>query len=102
MKKISEIKIPAIENIFHKAKWLNSIQENIAVFIPEELRAHCSVVNFEHGILVFAVENSAWALKFRYITADLLKQLRTQLNLHSLSAIKYYVEPEFLKLFKGV
>lgn len=104
LKKISEIQTAetaVIKNIFQKANWLKSLQENIAAFLPQELTAHCRVANFEKGILVFAIENAAWAMKFRFITTDLLKRLRTEANLPQVTAVKYYIEPEFLNLFKG-
>ena len=69
-------------------------------FVPEELKTHCCVANFEKGILVFAVESSVWAMRFRYIVSDLLSRLRKEANLPQLSSIECYVEPEFFNLFR--
>jgi hypothetical protein len=99
LKKISEIQRISLSSIYHKTTQLKSLQTKIDAFIPQELRAHCKVANFEKGILVFAVQSSVWAMRFRYVVPDLLLQLRKKTVLPELSSIEYYVEPEFLKLF---
>ncbi|MDX2163970.1 MAG: DciA family protein [Gammaproteobacteria bacterium] len=78
---------------------LKSLQSKINILIPEELRTHCKVANFENGILVFAVQSSVWAMRFRYVVPELLSQLRKKTVLPELSSIEYYIEPEFLNLF---
>ncbi|HEV2614622.1 MAG TPA: DUF721 domain-containing protein [Gammaproteobacteria bacterium] len=100
MKKVSEIQILSVGNIYQKVSQLTLLQKEVRNFLPDELRMHCSVANFEKGILVFAVESSAWAMRFRFVVTELLAQLRKEGKLHQLSSIEYYVEPDFLNLFK--
>jgi hypothetical protein len=100
LKKISEIQTLSVGNIYHKVNQLKSLQKKIHYFLPEELKTHCNVANFEKGILIFAVESSAWAMRFRFAMSDLLMRLRKEANLPQLSSIECYVEPEFLKLFR--
>ena len=99
MKKIGEIQRISLSSIYHKTTQLKLLQNKISVLIPEELRAHCKVANFEKGILVFAIQSSVWAMRFRYVVPELLSQLRKKTVLPELSSIEYYVEPDFLKLF---
>jgi len=100
LKKVSEIQKLSLGNISHKISQLSLLQKNINCFIPDELKAHCRVANFEKGILVFAVQSSAWAMRFRYGTSELLGRLRQEANLPQLSSIECYVEPEFSTLFR--
>ena len=100
LKKVSEIQSLSVGSIYQKINQLKLLQKKVRNFLPDELRVHCGVANFEKGILVFAIESSAWAMRFRFIVADLMVRLRKEGNLHQLSSIEYYVEPEFLNLFK--
>jgi hypothetical protein len=99
LKKISDIQSLSLGDIYRKAGQLEVLQRKINYFLPEDLRAHCFIANFERGILVFAVENSAWAMRFRYLALDLLSRLRNEADLPQLSSVECYVEPEFLSLF---
>lgn len=102
MKKIADIQ-ESLGEIYRKAGQLKVLQNKINHFLPGELRAHCNIANFEKGILVFALESSAWVMRFRYVSSDLLARLRKEADLPQLCSIEYYVEPDFLKLFgKGV
>ncbi len=86
-------------NIYHKTSQLKILQDKIKVFIPAELASHCHIANFEKGVLVFALQSSVWAMRFRYLIPDLIINLRKEGVLPQLSSIEYYVEPDFAKLF---
>lgn len=99
MKTINDIQTTALSKIYNKTTQLKKIQQKIKPYIPVELQTHCNIANFEKGELVFAVQNATWAMRFRYIIPELIIRLRKENILSGVSTIKYYVEPEFSKLF---
>src|ERR1700722_10283484 len=99
MKKISEINTGGLEYILGKLKILKNIEKKIALYLPEETRRFCRLANIDNGVLKFAVPNSVWGTRLRYIFPELLENLRKNTELSHLTSITYYIEPEFDKLF---
>ncbi len=98
MKKFSEIQHGVLNHIFQKLSTLEKLENQITHFLPEELRPFCRIANFENGVLVFAVKNSLWGTKLKFRIPELLQHLRSA-GLPQLASIRYYIEPEFDKLF---
>jgi hypothetical protein len=100
MKKIGDINNQMLKHIYAKINQLKSLQIKFIDFLPEDIKPHCRVANFEQGILKIAVSSPVWAMRLRYIIPDLLSKMRRDAGIPQLSSIEQYVEPDFSQLFR--
>jgi hypothetical protein len=103
MKKIASIlHAPGeMQNIFLKTKWLQELGQRLATYLPENLRDHCSVLNYHQNILTLQTKNGSVATILRYQIPELLNALRTRGNLPALIRIECVVSPENSTAFKS-
>lgn len=61
--------------------------------VPAPLAEHCQAANLESGVLVIAVDSSAWAAKLRYHLAALLPQLKARGDLPVIDQVRLRIQP---------
>lgn len=98
MKLINDYNLKVLSKLNAKVAALKKLQTTVFIYLPEELKPHCRVANYEAGILKFAVASPAWATRLRYAIPDLLLTLNKN-ALSELKEINYYIEVEFDQLF---
>lgn len=60
--------------------------------LPEELKEHCTVGNFDKGCLTLHVEEAAYATPLRYALPELRDVLRKEAGFYRLTSIKINVQ----------
>lgn len=81
--------------ICQHAVYLQSMQNLIERFLPQECAQHCKVCNFEKGVLTLQADNALWLNQLRFCIPELRDDLRTQGKLPQLSAIKLVVAADY-------
>lgn len=82
--------------LLDRARKLQRLEQAVLQLLPENLSAHCKVMNLKNEILILATTSSAWAARLRFATPDLLKQLECQHALR-LRSIQLRIEPETIE-----
>ncbi len=93
MRKILQTENKTLQSLIDKAKQLESLNQKVLAVLPDELKPHCKVANFAHGILTLTVHSAAWGMKLRFAHSDLLRRLRSDAGLYTLKSIKQLVRP---------
>jgi len=89
---LAAAKLPLLD----RARKLQRLEQAVLQLLPENLRAHCKVMNLKSEILILATTSPAWAARLRFATPDILKQLECQHALR-LRAIQLRIEPEIVE-----
>jgi len=77
--------------VLNKSKQIAELNAQVIPKLDEDMQAHCRVANFNQGVLVIEVDSGAWAMRLRYAIPDLLRRLRSEDKLFSVSSIKSFV-----------
>ena len=83
--------------LLERARSLQRLEQAVLRLLPEDLVAHCSVMNLKRETLILGVRSSAWAARLRFAAPELIKQLQCQLSLAATS-IEVRVIPETLNI----
>jgi len=67
--------------VLERAHQLERLEQIVLRLLPENLIAHCKVINLRRETLILGATSSAWAARLRFSAPELAKQLRDQ---HSL------------------
>jgi len=83
--------------LLERARSLQRLEQAVLGLLPENLAAHCRVINLKKEILILAVPSSAWAARLRFAGPELVRQLngRSALKLRS---IQVHIQPESEKI----
>lgn len=65
------------QKLLQKAGRLQQLQSQLHRLLPADLATHVQLANLRGDRLVLTADSSAWASRLRYLSADLLLQLRT-------------------------
>ncbi len=65
------------QQLVSKAARLQKMQTRLHQLLPTDLAAHVQVANLRGDRLVLTADASAWASRLRYLSTDLLQQLRS-------------------------
>jgi hypothetical protein len=101
MKLINDYNLKVLSKLNAKVAALKKLQTTVFIYLPEELKPHCRIANYEAGVLKFAVASPAWATRLRYAIPDLHRSLNEG-ALRDLKEISFYIEVEFDQLFNNV
>ena len=93
----AEILQNAAQPLLERARRLQRLEQAVLRLLPEDLTAHCSVINLKNETLILGVRSPAWAARLRFVAPDFLRQLQCQLSLVA-SAIDVRVIPETLDI----
>jgi hypothetical protein len=90
---LDNARLPLLE----RARKLQRLERAVLGLLPENLAAHCSVMNMKNEILILAVPTSAWAARLRFAGPELVKQLKGQFAL-SLRSVQIRIQPETVEI----
>ena len=90
---LDNARLPLIE----RARKLQRLEQAVLGLLPEDVAAHCRVMNLKNEILVLAAPSSAWAARLRFAGAELVKQLEGQFAL-KLRSVQIRIQPETLEI----
>ncbi|TCK17324.1 uncharacterized protein DUF721 [Thiogranum longum] len=83
--------------LLQRARSLQRLEQAALRLLPDDLAAHCSVMNLKNEILILGVPSPAWAARLRFAAPDFTKQLQCQLSL-AVTGIEVRVIPETLDI----
>ncbi|GAA4363247.1 DciA family protein [Kangiella marina] len=81
-----------LKGLLKQSNSLKSINEDVQKLLPDELKDHCMVSEYNQTSLIITAENAAWSTRLRYISSDLLTNLR-KAGHYSLANIQIKVKP---------
>ena len=83
--------------LLERARKLQRLEQAVLGLLPENVAAHCKVMNLKNEILVLSAPSSAWAARLRFAGPELVRQLngRSALKLRS---IQVHIQPESEKI----
>lgn len=81
-----------LQRLLKQSNSLTSINESVQKLLPEELKGHCTVSEYNQTSLIITAESAVWGTRLRYITSDLLADLR-QAGHYSLANIQIKIKP---------
>jgi len=90
---LHDARLPLLE----RARKLQRLEQAVVGLLPQDVAAHCKVMNLKNEILVLAAPSSAWAARLRYAGPELVKQLQAQFAL-KLRAVQIRIQPETLEI----
>ncbi len=82
-----------MKRLHTKVQKISELNQIVQKTMPDPLREHCQVANFNHDCLVIEVDDPAWATQLRFLIPDLLGQLR-RTGLKEIVSIKHIVRKE--------
>jgi len=83
--------------LLKRARSLQRLEQAVLRLLPDDLAAHCSVMNLKNEVLVLGVHSSVWAARLRFAAPELTKQLQCQLSL-AITGIGVHIVPETLDI----
>ena len=86
---LDNARLPTLE----RARKLRRLEQAVRGLLPQDVAAHCSVMNLKSETLVLCTPSSAWAARLRFTVPGLLKQLKNQFAL-TVRDIQIRVQPE--------
>ncbi len=83
--------------LLERARKLQRLEQAVLGLLPENVAAHCKVMNLKNEILVLSAPSSAWAARLRFAGPELIKQLKSQFALN-LRTIQIHIQPETVEI----
>jgi hypothetical protein len=90
---LNNARLPLLE----RARKLQRLEQAVRGLLPEDVAAHCRVMNLKNEILVVAAPSSTWAARLRFAGPELVKQLEGQFAL-KLRSVQIRIQPETLEI----
>ena len=81
-----------LKGLLKQSNSLKSINDSVQQMLPDELKDHCEVSEFNQTSLIITAENAAWSTRLRYISSELLASLR-KAGHYSLANIQIKIKP---------
>lgn len=81
-----------LQSLLKQSNSLKSINESVQSLLPEELKGHCAVSEYNQTSLIITAENAVWGTRLRYISSELLANLR-KAGHYSLANIQIKIKP---------
>ena len=91
MQRISNCFNKQLYEICKTAIFLDDLNRKISLFLPENLREHCSVGSFNKGCLIIVTSKPAFATELRYLLPSLRDELRKKADLYQLISIQVQI-----------
>lgn len=83
---------PTLSALTSRVRDLEKINQIILQKLEPEVAQNCQVANLRNGILYLATTSPAWHHQLRFLTSDLLSQLRTEPDWMGLKSIEIQVQ----------
>lgn len=93
MRRLLNTKASGLAEIIAKSHYLKNLNEKLLKHFDPSIAEHCTIANFEKGILVVEIDSAAWGTHFRYSVPELIATLRQEEGLYNLISIKSYIRP---------
>ena len=74
---LDNARLPLLE----RARKLQRLEKVVLGLLPDNLAAHCRVMNLKNETLILAAPSSAWAARLRFAGPELVKQVEHQFAL---------------------
>jgi len=81
-----------LKSLLQQSNGLKSINDSVQRLLPDELKNHCVVSEYNQSSLILIADNAAWCTRLRYISSELLTNLRKDGH-HALANIQIKVKP---------
>lgn len=81
-----------LQGLLKQSNNLKSINDSVQRLLPEELQGHCVVSEYNQSSLIISAESAVWATRLRYISPELLTNLRKDGH-HALANIQIKIKP---------
>ncbi|WP_223669471.1 DciA family protein [Kangiella shandongensis] len=81
-----------LRGLLKQSNSLQSINESVQRLLPEELKGRCVVSEYNQSSLVITAESAVWSTRLRYISSELLANLRKNGH-YSLANIQIKTKP---------
>lgn len=94
MRHISNCINSSLSKICAHASAIEKLSILLMQFIPDEMKKHCRVGNFDNGCLIIVVDDSTWASQLRFMLPEIRDNLRLKAKLYHLSSIKITISRE--------
>lgn len=84
----------AAEQTLRHGEYLRRLNTLLTRILDGDSRLHCQIGNIRDGLLILFADSTAWAVRLRYQTPVLLRELKQQKGLESLQKIEIRVMPK--------
>lgn len=91
MRHINQCFTSEIAKICQQAMSLESLNESIIEFLPQECKAYCKVSSFNKGHLILKVSDPIWLTPLRFLIPSLRDNLRREARIYQLATITIQV-----------
>ncbi|MBD1389965.1 DUF721 domain-containing protein [Neiella sp. HB171785] len=81
-----------LANIARRSQALQSLQQQFAKVIDDDLRGHCRVVSYQQGVLSLSVDSPVWQWRLNMNKTAILAKLR-QSGFTALTTLESQVKP---------
>ncbi len=85
---LSAIVSSPLQKLVEKAQLLLKLNVFVQNWLPEDFRPHCRVMNLDYQTLVLGADNAALATRIQFMSPDLLKLLKKEMNLPIVVSIR--------------
>lgn len=89
------------EGVLQRGQFLHRLNSLLGSLLDDDSKLHCQVGNIRDGVLILYADSTAWALRLRYQSPALLKQLQQRKGLATLRQIEVKVIPRQEKEIKN-
>jgi hypothetical protein len=80
-------------SVLERGRQLARLNDLVQQLLPDDLAAHCQVLNYRDGTLLLAAGSAARATRLRFIASELQSVLQQELPIH-IETVKIRVLPE--------
>ncbi|MBU0455386.1 MAG: DUF721 domain-containing protein [Pseudomonadota bacterium] len=74
-----------------KVNQITYLNQQFVRFLAPQMAKHCQLANYENDRLVVLIDHANWAMQFRFLIPELLKQLAKEEAFKGIKAIEYKV-----------
>ena len=85
---LSAISGSSLQKLVQKARLLLELDRFVQSWLPDDFRPHCRVMNLDYQTLVLGADNAALATRIQFMSSELLKLLKKEMNLPVILSIK--------------
>ncbi|MCK5718305.1 MAG: DUF721 domain-containing protein [Thiomargarita sp.] len=82
-----------LSHLLHHCDMLKQLNKIVKASLPVPLNQHCHVANFRNNILIIYSDSPLWANRLRFMTPELVSQLRQNRVSPTIEHIEIKVRP---------
>lgn len=81
----------SLGGIVRKAKWLLNVNDFLQTILPREFTSYCQVMTINQSTLIVGVNNAAIAMRLKFMSDDLMRQLQQKGEFARVKKIEFRV-----------